>query len=83
MEKNAYVNHPPFTGRNVKIEEIAAGTGKSAQFLREGLKRGLLHFGYAIPSENGGFTSFYCPDKLVWEELGYFRDVTKNGDYDG
>lgn len=75
MEKQKhYIVTPKFTGRNVTIEEIAQGTGKSAGFLREALKQGIMHFGYAIKKENSHNYSFYCPDKLVWEELGYFNE---------
>lgn len=69
-----YTNAPKFTGRNVKITEISKAVGKSDMFLREGLKRGIFHFGYAIQKGPGKNYSFYCPDKLVWEELGYFNE---------
>ena len=72
--KPVYTNAPKFTGRNVKITEIAKAVGKSDMFLREGLKRGIFHFGYAIQKGPGKIYSFYCPDKLVWEELGYFNE---------
>ena len=80
MEKKVYLETPKFTGRNVPIEEIAKGTGKSAEFLREALKQKIMHFGYAMKKENSHNYSFYCPDKLVWEELGYFRECV-GGDY--
>ena len=35
---------------------------------------GVMHFGYALRKEGNQNYSFYCPDKLVWEELGYFND---------
>lgn len=74
MENKVYVQTPKFTGRNVPIEEIALGTGKSSSFLRLALKQGVMHFGYAIRKENAHNYSYYCPDKLVWEELGYFNE---------
>lgn len=74
MENIHYTNVPKFTGRNVSIEEIAHATGKSSLYLREALKRGIMHFGFALQSESGKSYSFYCPDKLVWEELGYFNE---------
>ena len=77
MSKVYYANTPKFTGRNVPIEEIARATGKSGAFLREGLKQGFLKFGFACKRENATQYSFYCPDKLVWEELGYFKEVTE------
>ena len=27
--------------------------------------------------ENSNEFSYYCPDRKVWEETGYFRDVRK------
>lgn len=74
MTKIFYNNPPNFTGRNVSIDEIAKATGKSGAFLREGLKQGFLTFGFACKREGATQYSFYCPDKLVWEELGYFRE---------
>lgn len=66
-----------FTGRNVSIAEIAAATGKSQQFIRIGLQRGILKFGYAYKLNSDKVYCYYCPDKLVWEQTGYFRDVTE------
>lgn len=73
MEKKVYLETPKFTGRNVPIDEISAHIGKSSEFLRTALKMGVMHFGYAIKKDGGHNYSFYCPDKLVWEELGYFN----------
>lgn len=77
MSKFVYTNAPKFTGRNVPIDEIARATGKSSAFLREGRKQGFLNFGFACKRKNDNNFSFYCPDKLVWEELGYFNDNPK------
>lgn len=74
MSKIIYTDTPKFTGRNVPIEEIAQATGKSSAFLREGLKQGFLNFEFACKKEKAQNFSFYCPDKLVWEELGYFNE---------
>jgi hypothetical protein len=68
-----YVKLPPFTGRNVPISEIAKATGKDAQYIRYGLQKGILKFGYAIKMEGSSEWSYFCPDKLVWEFLGYFN----------
>ena len=65
------VDLPAFTGRNVPIKEIAQAMGKDAQYVRVGLQQGILKFGTAIEF------SYYCPDKKVWEETGYFRDVSE------
>ena len=44
---NYTITPPKFTGRNVPLMEIAQATGKSAQFLRVGLQRGIIKFGFA------------------------------------
>ena len=72
-----YTNAPKFTGRNVKITEISKAVGKSDMFLREGLKRGIFHFGYAIQKGPGKNYSFYCPDKLVWKNLDILTNIQK------
>ncbi|MEE0967708.1 MAG: hypothetical protein U0L85_11785 [Bacilli bacterium] len=72
MEKQN-LNHPQFTGRNVPIGELATVIGKDAQFIRIGLQKGILNFGYALKKENSREFNYYCPDKKVWEETGYFR----------
>lgn len=69
-----------FTGRNVPISEIAQATGKSAQFIRIGLQKGILNFGYAIHQTSSNTYSYYCPDKLVWERTGYFSGLNEEVD---
>ena len=69
------VDLPAFTGRNVPIKEIASAIGKDAQYVRLGLQQGILKFGSAIKVGNSNEYSYYCPDKKVWEETGYFRSV--------
>ena len=76
MEKKVYVEPPPFTGRNVPITEIAAAMHKDAQYVRIGLQQGILKFGYAIKLENSNEYNYYCPDRKVWEEIGYFQPET-------
>ncbi|MCD8159578.1 MAG: hypothetical protein LUD77_12080 [Clostridiales bacterium] len=66
---------PKFKGRNVPISEIAQATGKSSQFIRLGIQRGFLTFGYAIKKEGSTQFNYFCPDKRVWEELGYFNET--------
>ena len=70
-----YVETPSFTGRNVPIAEIAKAIGKDAQYVRVGLQQGVLKFGYTFKMENSSEYNYYCPDKKVWEETGYFREV--------
>ena len=75
MKQNKYyVELPPFTGRNVPISEIAKATGKDAQYIRIGLQRGVFNFGYALKIGDSNEYNYFCPDKKVWEEIGYFRD---------
>lgn len=69
---------PSFTGRNVPISEIAKAIGKDAQYIRVGLQRGILGFGYAIKMENSHEYNYYCPDKKVWEETGYFKPTNEH-----
>ena len=68
------IDLPHFTGRNVTISEIASATGKDPQYLRIGLQKGIFHFGYAFKKDNSTEYNYFCPDKKVWEELGYFRE---------
>jgi hypothetical protein len=70
------VNLPKFTGRNVPVTEIAKATQKEASYIRYGLQKGLLNFGYAFKMDGSTEFSYYCSDRKVWEETGYFRDVT-------
>lgn len=46
-----YVELPEFTGRNVKISEIAKATGKDPNYTRVGLQQGFLKFGTAFKFE--------------------------------
>lgn len=51
---------PAFTGRDVPINEIAQGIGKSADFIKRGLRTGALDFGYAVKSDNSDRYGYYC-----------------------
>ena len=73
MENKLYIDLPPFTGRNVPITEIAKAMHKDAQYVRVGLQTGILKFGYALKLDNSTEFSYYCPDRKVWEEIGYFQ----------
>ena len=68
---------PPFTGRNVPIKEIANAIGKDTHYIRLAIQAGVLKFGVAMKMENSNEYSYYCPDRKVWEETGYFRNVAK------
>lgn len=68
-----YIETPVFTGRNVPISELAKAIGKDAQYIRIGLQQGVLNFGCAMKKDNSSEYNYYCPDKKVWEETGYFN----------
>lgn len=53
-----------------------AAMHKDAQYVRIGLQQGILKFGYAIKLENSNEYNYYCPDRKVWEEIGYFQPET-------
>ena len=69
---------PKFTGRNVPITEIAKATGKSQQFIHIGIQKRILQFGYALKQEGSSEYNYFCPDKKVWEETGYFKDMSND-----
>ena len=75
MEENnkTILNLPKFTGRNVPIAELSKAIGKDPQFIRIGLQKGILKFGFALKKDTSTEFNYYCPDKKVWEETGYFR----------
>lgn len=73
------VDLPAFTGRNVPIKEIAKAIGKDAQYVRVGIQQGVLKFGVAIKLEGSNEYNYYCSDKKVWEETGYFKEILEAG----
>lgn len=75
-ETKAFIELPNFTVRNVPITEIAKAIGKDAQYVRIGLQQSVLKFGYAMKLENSSEYNYYCPNKKVWEETGYFKDTS-------
>jgi hypothetical protein len=38
------------------------------------LQRGIIKFGMAIKIPNSSEYSYYCSDRKVWEETGYFNE---------
>ncbi len=77
-DRKLYLELPNFTGRNVKIAEIARATGKDPNYIRIGLQRGFLKFGTAFKMDGSTEYSYLCPDKKVWEETGYFREASED-----
>ena len=59
--------------RHHGILKLAKAIGKDAQYIRIGLQQGVLNFGYAMKKDNSSEYNYYCPDKKVWEETGYFN----------
>ena len=58
---------------NVKIKEVARRIGKSEQFVRIGLQRGILPIGIAIQISDKKYTYHISP-KLLTEYIGeYFE----------
>lgn len=47
--------------------------GKDSQYVRIGIQKGILKFGTAMRMGDSREYSYYCPDKRVWEETGYFK----------
>ena len=66
---------PQFTGRNVPISEIAKAMHKDPKFIRFGIQMGVLKFGVAMKIEGKCNYSYYCSDRKVWEEIGYFNPI--------
>ena len=78
MDKRLYVELPPFTGRNVPITEIAKAIGKDSHYVRIGIQQGILKFGVAMKMGDSNEFSYYCSDRKVWEETGYFNERQKS-----
>ena len=72
MNRNS-TDIPPFTGRNVPIKEIANPIGKSEQYIRTAIRQGYFTFGTAVMLKGSTKYTYYCPDRKVWEETGYFN----------
>ncbi len=47
---------------NIKVKEAAKLMGKSEQFIRIGLQRGLLPFGNAIQNPGGKYSYYISPE---------------------
>ena len=67
VERQTYTAMPAFTGRNVPVTEIAKAMHKDAQYVRVGLQQGASNE-----------YNYYCPDRKVWEEIGYFNAEGKS-----
>ena len=61
----------------VGLMEFAAAIGLDAEYVRVGLLQGIVNFGRAIKIADSSEYSYYCSDKRVWEETGYFRNESQ------
>lgn len=61
-------------GNKISIKEAAELMGKSQQFIRVGLQRGLLPFGVAIQISNKKY-SYYISPKKFYEYVGYSAPI--------
>lgn len=55
---------PVKTPFRITLEQAARCMNKSRQFVREGLKRGILPFGNAVPGSGENYIYFINPDKF-------------------
>lgn len=56
----------------ISVKEAAEIMGKSQQFVRVGLQRGILPFGTAMKiNEKGSMYTYYISPKLFEEYVGY------------
>ena len=67
-----------YGGRNVPVNDAARIMGKSPQFIRIGLQRGILPFGVALKTEDSNQQyDYYISPKQFAEYTGYkFDDIT-------
>lgn len=82
----AAIKMPQFKGKHVPIYKAAAVMGKNQQAIREGLKRGILPIGNAIPTgrdKKGRDTyTYYISPKLFWEYTGVLIEGQDEGEID-
>ena len=66
-----------YGGRNVPVNDAARIMGKSPQFIRIGLQRGILPFGVALKTNDSNQQyDYYISPKQFAEYTGYqFEDV--------
>ena len=65
-----------YGGRNVPVNDVARIMGKSPQFIRVGLQRGILPFGVAMKTNEGNEQyDYYISPKLFAEYTGCKMDA--------
>lgn len=62
------------------LKEIAQVIGIGVASIKRGLRDKELDFGYALRIGNGDQYRYLCPDKQVWEKLGYFNPDAQTDD---
>ena len=78
VERQTYTAMPAFTGRNVPVTEIAKDMHKAAQYVRVRLQQVPFKLLKAIQLDGTKEYNYYCPDRKVWEEIGYFNAEGKS-----
>lgn len=71
-----------YGGRNISVNDASRIMGKSPQFIRIGLQRGILPFGVALKTNDSNQQyDYYISPKQFAEYTGYqFDDVTSTED---
>lgn len=59
--------------KSISVKEAAAIMGKSTQFIRVGLQRGLLPFGTAVKMSS--VWTYYISPKQFYEYVGYKKEA--------
>ena len=62
---------PEFDGGNVPIAVAAKVMHKDKVFIREGLKQGILNFGYAFKKDGKSTYDYYISPLKFYLETGY------------
>lgn len=78
-ENRVFIETPAFTGRNVPIMELSKAIGKDAQFIRIGLQKGILTFGYALKKDNSSDLITIVLIKKYGKKPAILKAVFKNG----
>ncbi|MGN0484068.1 MAG: hypothetical protein ACI4HI_11010 [Lachnospiraceae bacterium] len=65
---------PEFNGANIPVVEAARIMKKDQQFIREGMKNGILPIGLAYKKPGSQNYDYYISPKLFWEFTGYVYD---------
>ncbi len=78
-ENRVFIETPAFTGRNVPIMELSKAIGKDPQFIRIGLQKGILAFGYALKKIIQANLTTIVPIKKYGKKQDISKAVFRNG----